>query len=100
MTHANKTALRIEGLVKDYGSIRAVAGIDLEMRRGEVFGFLGSNGAGKTTQFAASSICFARRPGGLRCWGLTRSVTGNERESASPSHQQSCVCPSARRLES
>ena len=42
-------AIRISGLVKDYGRIRAVAGIDLEVRRGEVFGFLGPNGAGKTT---------------------------------------------------
>jgi len=42
-------AIRISGLVKDYGRVRAVAGIDLEVRRGEVFGFLGPNGAGKTT---------------------------------------------------
>jgi ABC-2 type transport system ATP-binding protein len=43
------TAIRIEGLVKDYGSVHAVRGLDLEVRRGEVFGFLGPNGAGKTT---------------------------------------------------
>jgi ABC-2 type transport system ATP-binding protein len=42
-------ALRITGLVKDYGRVHAVRGIDLEVRRGEVFGFLGPNGAGKTT---------------------------------------------------
>jgi ABC-2 type transport system ATP-binding protein len=42
-------AIRISGLVKDYGPVHAVAGIDLEVRRGEVFGFLGPNGAGKTT---------------------------------------------------
>ncbi|HEY5275897.1 MAG TPA: ABC transporter ATP-binding protein [Coriobacteriia bacterium] len=42
-------AIRIEGLVKDYGAVHAVQGIDLEVRRGEVFGFLGPNGAGKTT---------------------------------------------------
>jgi ABC-2 type transport system ATP-binding protein len=42
-------AIRISGLVKDYGRVRAVADIDLEVRRGEVFGFLGPNGAGKTT---------------------------------------------------
>jgi ABC-2 type transport system ATP-binding protein len=41
--------IRTEGLVKDYGSSRALAGLDLEVRRGEVFGFLGPNGAGKTT---------------------------------------------------
>lgn len=42
-------ALRCEGLVKAFGPTRALGGIDLEVHRGEVFGFLGSNGAGKTT---------------------------------------------------
>jgi ABC-2 type transport system ATP-binding protein len=37
------------GLVKRYGSHEAVAGIDLEVRRGEIFACLGPNGAGKTT---------------------------------------------------
>ncbi len=37
------------GLTKDYGSFRAVDGVDFEIRRGECFGFLGPNGAGKTT---------------------------------------------------
>jgi ABC-2 type transport system ATP-binding protein len=43
------TVLRLEGLVKRYGSFTAVDGIDLEVRRGQIFGFLGPNGAGKTT---------------------------------------------------
>jgi ABC-2 type transport system ATP-binding protein len=38
-----------EGLVRRFGAIEAVAGIDLSVRRGEVFGFLGPNGAGKST---------------------------------------------------
>src|SRR6266545_4998228 len=42
-------AVRIEGLVKTFGEQRAVDGIDLEVRRGEIFGVLGPNGAGKTT---------------------------------------------------
>jgi len=37
------------GLVKRYGGVAAVDGIDLEIRRGECFGLLGPNGAGKTT---------------------------------------------------
>ena len=37
------------GLRKAYGDLEAVRGIDLEVRRGEVFAFLGPNGAGKTT---------------------------------------------------
>lgn len=42
-------AIRAEGLVKDYGDTRGLAGLDLEVVTGEVFGFLGPNGAGKTT---------------------------------------------------
>jgi ABC-2 type transport system ATP-binding protein len=37
------------GLTKHYGEITAVDGLDLELRRGEIFGLLGQNGAGKTT---------------------------------------------------
>lgn len=53
-------AIRLEGLVKDYSGpppVRAVAGVDLEVARGEVFGLLGPNGAGKTTTVG---ICTTR----------------------------------------
>jgi ABC-2 type transport system ATP-binding protein len=43
------TALRVRGLRKRYGDLTAVDGIDLDVRRGEVFALLGPNGAGKTT---------------------------------------------------
>jgi ABC-2 type transport system ATP-binding protein len=42
-------AARCRGLVKRYGDVVAVDGLDLEVRRGECFGLLGPNGAGKTT---------------------------------------------------
>jgi len=42
-------AIRTKGLTKNYGEVRALRGLDLEVRRGEIFGFLGPNGAGKTT---------------------------------------------------
>jgi ABC-2 type transport system ATP-binding protein len=45
----NIPAVRAHGLVKTFGQQRAVDDIDLEVRRGEVFGVLGPNGAGKTT---------------------------------------------------
>ena len=42
-------AAEVRGLVKTYGGLTAVAGIDFELRRGEIFALLGPNGAGKTT---------------------------------------------------
>ena len=42
-------AVQATGLVTNFGDFRAVDGIDLEVRRGEIFGVLGPNGAGKTT---------------------------------------------------
>jgi ABC-2 type transport system ATP-binding protein len=44
-----KHAVQATGLVKTFGEFRAVDGIDLEVRCGEIFGVLGPNGAGKTT---------------------------------------------------
>jgi ABC-2 type transport system ATP-binding protein len=41
--------IEIRGLVKRYGSLTAVDGIDLDVTAGEIFGILGPNGAGKTT---------------------------------------------------
>lgn len=43
------TAIAVRGLVKRFGEVQAVAGIDFDVREGELFGFLGPNGAGKST---------------------------------------------------
>src|SRR2546429_3140331 len=43
------TAIDARGLGKDFGAIRALGGLDLEVRQAEFFGLLGPNGAGKTT---------------------------------------------------
>src|SRR5918911_1387803 len=41
--------IRVEGLVRDFKDVEAVAGIDLQVAPGEIYGFLGPNGAGKST---------------------------------------------------
>ena len=55
--------LEIRGLEKTYkGGVRALDGVDLSIRRGEIFALLGPNGAGKTTLIAA--VCGLVRPTG------------------------------------
>src|SRR5574344_1129684 len=45
----NEVVISVENLVKAFGTFHAVDGISFEVKRGEIFGFLGANGAGKTT---------------------------------------------------
>ena len=52
-------AVAVRGLVKRYGAIEAVRGIDLEVARGETFGFLGPNGRWSA---AASAWCSRSPP--------------------------------------
>lgn len=58
--------LQVTGLVKRFGALAAVDGIDLTIRRGEIFGLLGPNGAGKTTTVTM-------------CVGLQRPTSGTVR---------------------
>src|SRR5579862_3095169 len=46
---SDSPAIELRDLAKSYGAVHAVRGISLDVRRGEIFGFLGLNGAGKTT---------------------------------------------------
>lgn len=62
--------LRVQGLVKDYGSVHAVRGIDLEVQRGEVFGFVGPNGAGKSTTIRCILDLLRPTSGRVEVFGL------------------------------
>jgi ABC-2 type transport system ATP-binding protein len=58
------------GLRKSYGSALALRGVDLEVRRGEVFGFLGPNGSGKTTTIRCLLDLIRPNGGTVRVLGL------------------------------
>ena len=77
--------IEVRGLDKTYeGGFKALKGIDLSVRRGEIFALLGPNGAGKTTLI--SIICGIVNPGSgtvtvdghdiLRDWRRTRTIIG------------------------
>jgi branched-chain amino acid transport system ATP-binding protein len=71
---AAERVLQIEGLHAGYGPIRALRGIDLEVRRGEVLALIGSNGAGKTTLLM--TICGIVRPTAGRIRYEGRDIAG------------------------
>jgi ABC-2 type transport system ATP-binding protein len=62
-------AIEARGLGKDFGSIRALDGLDLEVGRGEFFGLLGPNGAGKTTTVHLLATLLVPTRGGARVVG-------------------------------
>ena len=48
---ASGSAITVRGLVKRYGQLEALRGVDLDVRQGEIFGLIGPDGAGKTSMF-------------------------------------------------
>jgi ABC-2 type transport system ATP-binding protein len=75
---ADEVVIEVSGLRMRYGSFEAVRGIDLHVRRGEIFAFLGPNGAGKTTTVEILEG-YRRRSGG------DVSVFGEDPEHTGPS---------------
>src|SRR5690242_19391187 len=71
-------AIRCRSLVKDYGTVRAVDGLDLEIRAGECFGLLGPNGAGKTTTIEILEGLLAPTSGEVEVLGLKWGQADNE----------------------
>jgi ABC-2 type transport system ATP-binding protein len=67
--------LATQGLRKSYGKVRALRGVDLEVRRGEIFGFLGPNGAGKTTTIRCLLDLIRPDGGTVRILGIDPQAT-------------------------
>src|SRR5919197_1504717 len=62
-------AIEATGLVKDFGDVRAVDGVDLAVRGGTVYGVLGPNGAGKTTTIRMLATLIRPDAGSARVLG-------------------------------
>lgn len=58
--------IRVESLVKHYGDVKAVRGIDFEVHDGEIVGFLGANGAGKSTTLKIMTGYLSPTSGNIR----------------------------------
>ena len=69
MTHPSALAVEASGLVKAFGTTRAVDGIDLQIPAGSVYGFLGPNGAGKTTTIRMLATLLRPDGGTARIFG-------------------------------
>lgn len=59
-SNKNESSIIVENLTKTFGKFKAVNDISFEVKKGEIFGFLGSNGAGKTT--ALKILCGLLKP--------------------------------------
>jgi ABC-2 type transport system ATP-binding protein len=69
MTGSSHLAVEATGLVKTFGTTRAVDGIDLSIAAGSVYGFLGPNGAGKTTTIRMLATLVRPDAGTARVFG-------------------------------
>ena len=83
--------IEAEGLVKSFGTLRAVDGITLNVARGEVLGFLGPNGAGKSTTMRLITGFLEPDAGRARIAGFDVQDQARKPRSAS------AICPKARR---
>ena len=80
-------AVQLRGLVKRFGSVQAVSGVDLDVRRGCFFGLVGPNGAGKTTTLAMVTGLLRPDAGAARVDGIdvwSRPLLARERMGVLP----------------
>ncbi len=87
-----RTGLRIRGLRKWYGDTRALDGLDLEARRGEILGIAGPNGAGKSTLIKILAGETTANDGEILLDGRSWD-TGTERDRVAVVHQEPQLFP-------
>jgi ABC-2 type transport system ATP-binding protein len=71
--------LKIENLVKDYGRIRAVNNLSLEVNEGAVFGLLGPNGSGKTTTLGVILDVIKKTSGSYKWFGFASNAQSRQK---------------------
>jgi len=72
--------IRIENLVKVYKDVRALDGLDLEVRPGQIYGFLGPNGAGKSTTILSTLGLIFPQDGRIQLFDLEVFADGKFNE--------------------
>ena len=70
----DEIALACRGIERSFGGLRALKGVDLEVRRGEIFGLVGPNGSGKTTMVNVMTGFYPPNKGRVELAG--RDITG------------------------
>src|SRR3981081_4049571 len=81
-----ESVLRLEGVSKLFGALRAVDGVSLEVQRGHVFTLLGPSGCGKTTSLRM--IAGLERPDAGRIWFSGTTLADADRGLSVPPHKR------------
>lgn len=100
MTETNhQPVVRAEGLRKRYGPVEALAGMSLEIFKGEVFGLLGPNGAGKTTTIEILEGLRRADSGTVRVCGFDPAREAAELKQRIGAQLQSTILPDKIRVD-
>jgi ABC-2 type transport system ATP-binding protein len=72
------TVVEADSLTKSYGALKALDDVTFQVRAGEIFGFIGADGAGKTTAFKIMAGVLAEGGGEIRVLGTTPRQAGSQ----------------------
>jgi len=97
MAGAVEPIVRLDGVEKSFGAVRALAGVSLEVRAGECLGLVGHNGAGKSTLMHVLAGTLAPDSGGIGIRGDDQTVgydvVGAQRHGIRCVFQELSLCP-------